>query len=180
MNANREATKRLAWGGALVVAAASVALLALGCSEQEKKATAEINTPTAGIAEMTPAATASATAPATIEPSGVEPAVGADSLAPDVAATVEGELTAPGAIVIITAQGSSDVTSMVLADGLGKKYAFAYDAAANLYRVSYRVPIKTAADRVGLSVTATNGANRWKRVWVFVKTRETPELEDGC
>ena len=182
MNAKHEETKKLAWGGGLVVAASIVALLALGCSQQEEKVVAETTAPTSGIAVTTPAATASATGPITLEPNEerIEPAVGPDSLAPDVAATVEGEITAPGSIVVITAEGSSDVTSMVLTDGLGKKYAFALDPATNRYQVSYRIPIKTTADRVGLSVTATNGANRWKRVWVFVKTRATEETESGC
>jgi hypothetical protein len=42
------------------------------------------------------------------------------------------------------------------------------------------VPIQTHIDRLGLSVTATSGVNRYKRVWVFLKTEGGAPVEsDG-
>ena len=44
-----------------------------------------------------------------------------------------------------------------------------YDSDAKGWRVAYRVPIATHQETVALSVTATNDAHHWKRVWVFLK-----------
>ena len=43
-----------------------------------------------------------------------------------------------------------------------------YDESANLWRGLYRIPMRTNSDRFGISVTATNGADHWRRVWLFL------------
>jgi len=58
---------------------------------------------------------------------------------------------------------------MTLTDRLGQKHPFSYDSEAKAWRIYYRVPIAAKSDELGLSITAANGANRWKRVWVFLK-----------
>ena len=84
-------------------------------------------------------------------------------------------------IIEITAEASTDATSLILMDRLGHKYPFSYDAEAKAWRVHYRVPLKTEVDRLGLSVTATSGTNRFKRVWVFLKIQGgVPAESDGC
>lgn len=99
----------------------------------------------------------------------------ADSLPPDVAATVADTMVYAGGSVEITAQGSPDVVGVTLSDGIGRKQPFVYDAASDTWKVFYRVPIKSA-DRVGLSVTAKTASQRWRRVWLFLTVRhETPE-----
>ncbi len=35
--------------------------------------------------------------------------------------------------------------------------------------------MKIRGERVGLSVTAKNGVNRWRRVWVFMDVQKAPE-----
>jgi len=70
--------------------------------------------------------------------------------------------------------------TVTLTDGLGHKYPFAYDTDAKAWRVQYRVPIRTHVDKLGLSVTATSGTNRWKRVWVFLNVEGgVPAESDG-
>jgi len=167
------------WTGQTLVASilvsAALALVALGCGEQKQKATAETSTSEAPIAAAhetapTPGGqTVAASATGTPEIGQVE------SLPPDVAATAPDTLVAPGSVVVITALGSADVTSVTLADGLGEKTPFTFDSESNLWRASYRVPVKTREDRIGLSVTASTDASRFKRVWLFLKTRESAE-----
>jgi hypothetical protein len=65
---------------------------------------------------------------------------------------------------------------MALSDGIGKPEPFYHDASANLWRVSYRVPLRPKQDRLGLSVTAENDLNRWRRVWIFLNVRQ-PKTE---
>ena len=102
----------------------------------------------------------------------------ADSLAPDVAASVEDTLVYAGTKVEITAEGSPDVASMTLTDGLGRKSPFGYDEQANRWRVLYRVPVRNPSDRIAVSVTARTESNRWRRVWVFLHVqREVNEAQ---
>jgi hypothetical protein len=167
------------WTGQTLVASilvsAALALVALGCGEQKQKATAETNSSETPIAaqEAAPAPggqTVAASATGTPESVGQ-----VESLPPDVAATAPDTLVTPGSVVVITAIGSADVTSVTLADGVGEKTPFTFDSESNLWRASYRVPVKIREDRIGLSVTATTDASRYKRVWLFLKTRESAE-----
>ena len=165
------------WGRtAWVMAAAAMAVLALGCGEQKQHAAIE--------AAQTPAVIAAASTPT--PEAGVTTIVGdglakEDSLPPDVTASAPDSSIAPGTIIEITAEASTDATSLILMDRLGHKYPFNYDTEAKAWRVQYRVPLKTEVDRLGLSVTATSGANRFKRVWVFLKIQGgVPAESDGC
>jgi len=169
--------------GTLLLAAATVAFLAIGCGEQKSKTTvqrAEANGITSGVME-TPGQNIPAVA-ATLEgttaeggTTGLEAATPSaegttqvDALPPDVAASVTEAIATRGGIVEILAEGSPDVTSVTLTDAVGKTYPFIYQPATDRWRVLYRVPLRSKTEQLGLGVTATNTANRWKRVWVFV------------
>jgi hypothetical protein len=45
-----------------------------------------------------------------------------------------------------------------------------------VWRVSYRVPLRPKQERLGLSVTAQNDLNRWRRVWIFLHVQQ-PKTE---
>ena len=102
-----------------------------------------------------------------------------DSLPPDVNATLEDSLAAPGEVIAITAQGSDDVSQIGLSDGLGRMQLFTRDPASNVWHVLYRVPLKTTKTRLALSVTALNDVNRWRRVWVFVSVGQQSDADCG-
>jgi hypothetical protein len=159
--------------GQMLVASVFLAFAAMGCGEQKGKATAESGegeisttlTQESAPAQVGTAVTASAGGAAeTVAPG--------ESLPPDVAATAPDTLVTPGSVVVITALGSADVTSVTLTDGAGEKTPFTFDSETNLWRVSYRVPVRLREDRIGLSVTASTDANRWKRVWLFLQARD--------
>jgi len=173
--------------GTLVLAAAAVAFLAIGCGEQKTKtavqraeapgaasgvmvAAAEKIPPVSGEATTTATEGATENADAAATPAADSGATEtlADALPPDVAASVTETIATPGGVVEILAEGSPDVTAVTLTDAVGKKYPFTYQAATDRWRVLYRIPIRNKTEQLGLSVTAANGANRWKRVWVFV------------
>ncbi len=163
--------KKDMWGRtAWVTAAATLAFLALGCGEQKKQTAVATGAAPVEQAAKTPAviAAASTTTPeagVTLVKGGSAPE---DSLPPDVTAFAPDSTIAPGTVIEITADASTDATSLILTDRLGHKYPFTYDGEAKGWRVHYRVPLRTEGDRLGLSITATNGANRFKRVWVFL------------
>ena len=90
-----------------------------------------------------------------------------DSLPPDVMIASVDSLATPGQAIEITAKGSGDVVSMSLWDGLGQRQAFRYDQGTQEWRVLYRVPLKLHTERLALAVTAKNGSNGWRRVWLF-------------
>ena len=167
-----------------ITASAAMAFLTLGCGEQKQHAAVQTEaTPMEATVPLSPAviAAASTTTPEAgriVERSG---AISADSLPPDVTAFATDSLIVPGNVVEITAETSTDATSLILTDRVGHKYPFMYDTEAKAWRVHYRVPLRTEIDRLGLSVTATNGANRFKRVWVFLKIQGgVPAESDGC
>jgi len=169
--------------GTLLLAAATVAFLAIGCGEQKSKTTmqrAEANGVTSGVME-TPnqaipavataegtAAEGATTGSETATPQADAGATQVDALPPDVAASVTETIATRGGIVEILAEGSPDVTSVTLTDAIGKTYPFIYQPATDRWRVLYRVPLRAKTEQLGLGVTATNAANRYKRVWVFV------------
>ena len=155
-----------------LVAAMAVAFLTIGCGKQEgRKLASEGGTVAAGALEQPATATASMvqTTPSAEATGGAErlPA-NADSLPPDVVASASALVAERGQVVEITAQGSLDITEVILSDGLHKT-PLAYDLEAKAWRGVYRVPMRTKGDRVGLAVTATNGQGRWQRVWVFIE-----------
>lgn len=111
-----------------------------------------------------PLGTPDTTAGATEAPAAGHP----DALPPEVEAAVVDSVVTPGSVVEISALASEDVVDMGLSDGRGKEQPFAYDSTMSVWRVLYRVPIRSASDRLGLAVTATNSAGHWRRVWVFL------------
>lgn len=188
-----------------IAAAASFLLLlvALGCGQEEKRVSAtttEARGKSMVAAPVATPASGNGASQAALgsgqveteggvlqeEASGETPGVEGDaSLPPEVAVSVSDPLAVPGSIVEITAEGSADVTGITLSDGRGQTRPFSYDAAANVWRASYRVPLRSAAERLGLSATATNGGNRWKRVWIFLEvlpkqTTAAVDSSGGC
>ncbi|HZE18805.1 MAG TPA: hypothetical protein VE402_01675 [Candidatus Angelobacter sp.] len=165
----------------LITASLVMAGLALGCGEQHEKAAIETSaTPAAAMQQATPAVAATVTGTTETQVTQPEEA-GATELPPDVTAAGPDSMVAPGSVVEITAQASTDATSLMLTDRLGHKYPMVYDVDAKAWRVKYRVPLTTHIDRLGLSVTATNGSNRFKRIWVFLTIEGgVPVESDGC
>lgn len=161
---------------ALIAAPLLLALAALGCGEQKEKATAELATnestvAPAGSGVSAPQAAVASTGAAAIAETGLEQRTD-DTLPPDIVAAGPETIVLPGSVVTVAATGSTDVTSVMLTDRAGEKTPFTYDSESNLWRASYRVPIRATTDKLALAVTATTEANRWKRVWVFLRLRD--------
>jgi len=151
-----------------LVAVVAVAFLTMGCGKQEKqKLASEAGTVEAGVLEQ-PVATTASLVDATPHAERNETPMAADSLPPDVVASASALVADKGQVVEITAQGSMDITQVILSDGL-QKTPLVYDMDAKAWRGVYRVPLRTKADRVGLAVTATNGRGQYQRVWVFIE-----------
>ncbi|MEK7315272.1 MAG: hypothetical protein AAB011_03760 [Candidatus Eisenbacteria bacterium] len=190
-------------GDAVVTASFLLLLVALGCGREGKSVSASNSSASGAAVAATPVSTPSPSDGATKtallsgaaefegdtsqgEASGEAPAADGDGgLPPEVALSVPDSLAVPGSIVEITAEGSADVTGITLSDGRGQTRPFVHDAEANVWRVSYRVPLRSATERLGLSATATNGGNRWKRVWVFLnvlpkQTTVAADSSGGC
>lgn len=172
--------------GVLALALITLAILAIGCGGQKQ-------TRTSSSGSAGPEAVAASASGPMVSPFGPgEPGavsdpeiatVTNDSLPPDVAASVAETLATPGTIIEVTAKASPDVQEVLLSDGIGKPQRFAYDSAADLWRVSYRVPVRIVGDRLGLAVTAKSNLSRWRRVWVFVGTqpeaaKDTVQVEE--
>ena len=172
--------------GMLVMASVIAAFVILGCGKHNgdrvssgdgaSEAVAAVPVEQAGQA----AGASSGTNEAAADPQrGALVADSPDSLPPEVAASIADTLVVPGDIVEITAEGSADVEEIALWDGIGKRQSFAYVDSAKLWRVFYRVPMRTSLERVGLSVTARNGLNRWRRVWIFLKVERERGAEQA-
>ena len=155
---------------ALAMALVTIAVVAVGCGGQEQAQTSA----SAGSSQDVVAASASVPA--------IQPAKGSggpvqgpenlatvsnDSLPPDVDASITESQVTPGTVIEVTAKGSPDVEEVLLSDGIGKSQRFVYDSTADLWRASYRVPVRIKGERLELGVTAKNNLHRWRRVWVF-------------
>jgi len=150
----------------LLVAAVLVGFIVGGCGEQSSQVASngpqvERSAEGAAVVAMNPAPASGKS----VEEGADVPS--ADSLPPEVVASVTDTLIVPGAAVEITAQTSADALDLLLSDGRGKPQPFVYDGAGKVWRAYYRVPLKSD-DRLGLSVTAKNAGGRWRRVWVFL------------
>jgi hypothetical protein len=164
----------------LAIAALSVIAIVAGCGGDGADNRASATVPSPAASTSTGGGTVAATNAALVTPaatSGGRVITLGDSLPPDVNATVEDSLAAPGEVVAITAQGSDDVSQIGLSDGLGRMQLFTRDPASNAWQVLYRVPLRTKRDRLALSVTALNDVNRWRRVWVFVNVQQAAEAD---
>src|SRR2546429_7425766 len=140
-----------------------MAVLALGCGEQKQHAAVETGAAPVDQATQTPAVIAAAST--TTPEAGVTTLVGdgkttEDSLPPDVSAFAPDSSIVPGTIIEITADASTDATSLILTDRLGHKYPFAYDAEAKAWRGYYRLPLGTGVGRVGVSGPAAARGER--------------------
>jgi hypothetical protein len=174
--------------GALAAASAALVFLAAGCGRNgDEVASTGSGDPETTIAQQNSQATAAVPAATrSVAGQGVstalaegDGAISIDSLPPDVAASVTNTLVQPGEIIEVAAQGSSDVAEINLSDGLGKTQPMTYDTTAGLWRVYYRVPLRTTTDRLGLSVTAKNSLDRWRRVWIFLTVEREGTAADS-
>lgn len=96
------------------------------------------------------------------------------SLPPDLVVTVPDTAVTPGEAVEFSVQATSDVSEVVLWDGLNDRQALA-PSTNGTWRVTYRVPLKPARERFGVSLTARTPEQRWRRVWVFLTvTKDAP------
>lgn len=152
-------------------------LLVSGCGKRDNLHSTYTSTTTQQVetqaVEVPPQpASAAVGQPLTMVPAGSQTPSGSaesQSLPPEIAVSIADTLVEPGAAIEIVAEGTPDVTEMVLWDGLNDRQAFYHDASRNEWKVSYRVPLRPKQDRIGLSVTAKNEAGRWRRVWVFLQ-----------
>jgi hypothetical protein len=104
---------------------------------------------------------------------------GAIGLPPDVVASVSDTLVSPGDAVEVIVRGTPDVEQVLLWDGMGDRQALVYDESARTWSVTYRVPLRASIGRLGISLTATNGAGRWCRVWLFVTNAAEMPAKEG-
>jgi hypothetical protein len=165
----------------LIAAPLLIALAALGCGEQKEKATAELahrETAVVPVEQGASAGQGAAATPAALASGGVVTGVAEttpnadETLPPDIVASGPESIVIPGSVVTIAATGSTDVTSVMLTDRAGEKTPFTYDSESNLWQASYRVPLRVNTEKLALAVTATTEANRYKRVWVFLRLRD--------
>lgn len=166
--------------GALAMALVTTAVVAVGCGGQEHAQTSA----SAGSSQGVVAASASIPVGQSGTGGGGQALQGPeqiatasnDSLPPDVDAWITESQVTPGTVIEVRAKGSPDAQEVLLSDGRGKPQRFVYDASADLWRASYRVPVRITGERLELAVTAKNEIGRWRRVWVFsVVEREAPK-----
>jgi hypothetical protein len=174
MKSNGQSTNR-AWrhGIAARVATGMLVVAVIGCGgSQEERSSTNAGATEASSGEQSGAMVV-ATLPVPANPATeteAETVPSADSLPPDVVASVASQVVVPGEAVEILAMGSPDVREVILADGIGRTQSFVYDLEAKAWRTFYRMPMTLHGEKLGLSVTAKNDGNRWRRVWLFLRT----------
>jgi len=129
-----------AFGSALAM---TCAVLLTGCGRDagvakstETASEVASNAPAAG-AVVSPAAVVKAPLV-----TGTEPRSG-ESLPPDIEVAPLDTLVSPGEPVEIVVRSTSDVARVALSDGSGEKQALVRDAGGDLWRVTYRVPLRS-------------------------------------
>ncbi|MFI5372262.1 MAG: hypothetical protein ACHQ52_11955 [Candidatus Eisenbacteria bacterium] len=158
---------------ALALGAIAVAVLVTSCGQSGGDHTQSSQR----VAAEPAVATVASTSPAPVPPPGSRPAtVVDDGMSPDLSFTVADTLVSPGEAIEIAVQATPDVRTVTLADGSGSPEAFVHDDTTDVWRVGYRVPLKPRQDRLGLSITARTAADRWRRVWVFLRIQK-PAVE---
>ena len=163
---------RAAATAALGCALLAGAIVVQGCGQKSGSGRqAALAAPAAETPASAPAVTpAEAVKPMVASPGALEAgAVGA--LPPDLKITVADTLVTPGEPVAIVVRGTADVSRLELKDDFGVVLPFTRDADGRTWRVSYRVPLRPSHERWGVSVTAHNESDRWRRVWVFLHAR---------
>jgi hypothetical protein len=156
---------------ALAAASFTLAALAVGCGQHTADSTSSQVAATPAVVEggntSTPAASAGMTG-APQKGATLPLVASADSLPPEVSVSIESDQVTAGEVVLVAARASSDVSQVLLRDPVGRTQPFEKDATTGVWRTFYRVPMKDGGERIGLSVTAVNGSNRWHRVWTFL------------
>ena len=168
---------RIAIGAVVLAAFVAAGMMVAGCGSHDERAQAPEVAPSQGAEGSTVvAALPGRPLPSATSWAGHASSLG-DSLPPEVAVSVEDTLVDAGDVIEITARGSDDVSQMGLSDAIGRVQLFTQSTTDGTWHVLYRVPLGGSKERIGLSVTAMNDVNRWRRVWVFLKIRspETPE-----
>lgn len=156
----------------LFVASVAAGVLLAGCGGGERSsAQVSDNAPAVMTHEAQATQVASVTpAPAKPVQSGLSAADLAvkEGLPPDLTVTTSDTLVVPGGTVEFTVSGTDDVSEIALSDGRDEPTPFVHEAGTNVWRATYRMPLKPRHERLGVSVTARNDLNRWRRVWVFL------------
>ena len=172
-DARRRLMRRCVWGGGLLVAAVTLAVVFIACGSNDQGTVQHASeTTVAPVGYPSPAPQVAAT-PAEPSPIG---RVSRDSLPPEIRAHARYTTVSPGGVIEVEAEASPDVASMVLDDGYGHKQAFARDSASGVWRAYCRAPMRSV-ERLGLAVTGKNGVERWRRVWVFVRVEPDQATE---
>jgi hypothetical protein len=172
--------KQFGWSAMALAAMASMAVIGCGGSESgsvSQGSSSSSGGDVAAVPAVGPAVTPPVAVASTSDQGTVPVKVLRDSLPPEVSGYATEDPVVRGSVVEVYAEGSPDVTGVTLWDGLGKRQAMTFDPGANLWRTYYRVPLKTSSDRIALSVTATTHAQRWRRVWVFLKLESTAFID---
>jgi hypothetical protein len=164
--------------------ALALALASAGCNKEDDVATAQAGYRNTNVVEQAstrsiesePAVSGSSTSVNTEPVADVQVA---GSKAPDLLAKASMEVVSRGETIEISAQGSPDVTEMILYDGYGTTQSLVFDADSNTWKTAYRVPLNMKLERLGLSIKAKNGDERWRRVWVFLNLPENAVAKDA-
>jgi len=171
---------KITWTLVAATSIASFAIVGCGGSQDEPVSHSESSTSSDQVTQAVPAIGPSSPSPAMVASESRVRVMSAfpDSLPPEIQASAVDEIVSGGSVVEIVAQGSPDVTEVVLWDGIGKKQTMTFDSTTGRWRTYYRVPLKSSQEPIGLSVTAKTHSQRWRRVWVFLKF-ESPETVDS-
>ncbi len=158
---------------ALGCALVTGAIMLQGCGQQNGSSRQAALVPPA---TETPAAASVATPAEAVKPMVASTSTGTSgeggALPPDVEVTVADTLVTPGEPIAIVVRGTADVSRLELKDDYGDVLPFVRDADGRTWRVTYRVPLRPSHERWGLSVTAHNDSDRWRRVWVFLHAQD--------
>ncbi len=162
-----------AWVGATTVALVATCMLLEGCGgggTHHAATASHVNdspsTATAVVASNVPVEPAGGIE--TSQPLGSESVSDPGTVPPDMVVAVSDTFVTAGQAVQVSVEGTPDITEMALADGRGDAIPMVRDSSSQVWRVGYRVPLRPGTDRLGLSVTAKNDAQRWRRIWLFL------------
>lgn len=186
--ARKAATKRVlrsaAGLGLLLLVAPLIAVLVMfGCGGEPQSASSSSSgdASTQTLVVSGPAGAGTSAVAAVQQGEAGQTELAAEDLIPDLTVSVEDTTVVPGEYVEILARGTEDVDRIVMYDGLHERRAFAFDSTTGLWKAYYRVPLQPRSPRIALSVTASNHAARWRRVWLFLnaasETAAVPQPE---
>jgi hypothetical protein len=156
---------------AVFIAAVAVGVILSGCGGQKSageraQVSSQAVTPESGTQAQV-ASAVPAQAPVQRGLSAADLAVH-EGLPPDFSVAVADTLVTPGQPLEFVVQGTPDVALVALSDGRDDPMPLVRDAGKDTWRVTYRVPLHPRQARFGVSVTAKNEADHWRRAWVFL------------